>query len=107
MATIHAYRRWGVTGVLVKPSIYVDGKALGRLRNGKFLVAEITPGKHMITSGRTEGGYLVDFESGKHYYFRMGRRLSAGFTGAEPMTLDLVAADEAEREVSNLKPNQQ
>lgn len=106
-ATIHVYRLKSVFASALKPSIYVDGKALERLHNGRYLTAEIPKGKHMITAGRTEVGQFIDFEAGKDYYFRLGHRNVWGtaVSGREPMMLDEVTADVAEKETKGLKHN--
>jgi hypothetical protein len=105
-ATIHVYRAQArVKGIMLHPSIYCDGIEFTRLYRGTFFAAEVSPGKHLITLGRTEVGQLVDVEPGKDYYFRFGHKniLVTAVSGREPLTLTQVSADEARSEMRGLK----
>jgi hypothetical protein len=104
-ATVHVYREKRFVGSAVSPSIYVDGTALQRLHNGSFFVATVPSGKHMITAGRSEVGLFIDFEPGKHYYFRMDHKNWAGTaaSGRQPMFLSQVPAEQAEADMRKLK----
>jgi hypothetical protein len=105
-ATIHVYRAQArVKGIILHPSVYCDGIELTRLYRGTFFTAEVSPGKHLITLGRTEVGQLVDMEHAKDYYFRFGHKnmLVTAVSGREPLTLTQVSADEARSEMKGLK----
>jgi hypothetical protein len=105
-ATIHVYRaKAHIKGIALHPSVYCDGKELTRLFRGTVFVTQIPAGTHMITLGRTEVGQLVDFESGKDYYFRFGHKniLVTAVSGREPLTLTQVSAEEALPEMKALK----
>jgi hypothetical protein len=105
-ATIHVYRAQArIKGIALHPSVYCDGKEITRLYKGTFFTAEILPGKHLITLGRTEVGQLLDMEPGKDYYFRFGHKniVVTAVSGREPLTLTQVSADEALPEMKDLK----
>lgn len=105
-ATIHVYRAQAhIKGIALHPSVYCDGKEITRLHKGTFFSAEIPPGKHLITLGRTEVGLLLEMEPGKDYYFRFGHKniLVTAVSGREPLTLTEVSADEALPEMKGLK----
>jgi len=105
-ATIHVYRAQArIKGIALHPSVYCDGNEITRLHKGTFFTAEILPGKHLITLGRTEVGQLLDMEPGKDYYFRFGHKniLVTAVSGREPLTLTQVSADEALSEMKDLK----
>ena len=89
----------------VHPSIYLDGVELHRLRQGVFFVKSISPGKHIVSVGRSEVGTFMDFEAGKSYYFRFGHKnlFVSGISGSQPLTLNLVPADEARAEIMHLR----
>jgi hypothetical protein len=104
--TIHVYRaKAHIKGIALHPSVYCDGKELTRLYRGTVFVTQIPPGKHMMTLGHTEVGQLVDFESGKDYYFRFGHKniLVTTLSSREPLTLTQVSAEEALPEMKALK----
>lgn len=104
-STIHVYRPSHVVGKLLKPSIYYDGIELQRLHNGTFFVTDVPSGKHMITSGRSEVGLLVDLQPGQHYYFRAGHRNIWRRTldmGVQWAILTQVSRDEALLEMEGL-----
>ena len=105
-ATIHVYRpKARIKARAVHPSIYCDGVELYRLHQGTVFNSKVSAGKHMISVGRSEVGQLVDLEPGKDYYFRFGHKnlLVTGFSGAQPITLTLVAEEEALPEMRGLK----
>ena len=105
-ATIHVYRaKAKMKGILLHPAIYSDGTEIKRLSAGKFLVASLPPGKHMISAGRSEVGQLVDMEPGKHYYFRLGHKnmFAVGLSGVQPITISVVSEEEAKSEMAGLK----
>src|SRR5271169_4896227 len=98
-ATVTVYRPKRTYGKMIKPSIYCDGVELQRLRNGKFFVVSLPPGQHMISSGRSEVGQLVNLQSGKQYFFQLGfQRWVTGFVGIQPVTLSIVSEDKARTE---------
>ena len=105
-ATVTVYRPPRKYGAMIKPSIYCDGIELERLRNGRFFMASLPPGQHMISSGRSEVGQLVNLQAGKQYFFRFGwQRWVTGFVGIQPVTLTLVSEDKARTEMAGLKVN--
>jgi hypothetical protein len=103
-ATIHVYREKHFVGSALSPSFYLDGTGLQRVGNGKFFVATVPTGKHMITAGRSEVGLFVEFEPGKQYYFKIDHHnWTTGFSGVEPMFLLQVTEDQAKAEMRHLK----
>ena len=105
-ARIHVYRaKAKIVGVAIHPSVYCDGIELYRMYPGTFFVAEIAPGKHMISAGRSEVGQLMDLESGKDYYFRFGHKSiwATAVSNVQPITLSLVSEDEALPQMKGLK----
>ena len=105
-ATVYAYRtRVKVMARALRPSIYCDGIEIQRLSNGTFFSHKVPAGKHMISAGRTEVGQLVDLEPGKEYFFKLDHKnaLITDVSGRQPMTLTVVPADTARREMEGLK----
>ena len=102
-ATVSFYRPNRVYGIALHPSIYCDGVELLRLHNGTYFSVKLTPGKHMLSSGRSEVGQFVDLEAGKEYFFRFDLKKSSMFTGAPPVVLVPMAAETAKAEMNGLK----
>jgi hypothetical protein len=104
-ATVHIYRPSHVVGKALNPSIYCDGVEIHKLHNGTFFVVSLPAGKHMITAGRTEVGQFVALEPGKDYYFVLGHKNWAvtAVSGRQPLTLSLVSAEQARREMAGLR----
>ena len=105
-ATIHVYRaKAKIKGIALHPSIYSDGTEIKQISAGRFIVASLPPGKHMISAGRSEVGQLVDMEPGKDYFFRIGHKnmFAVGFSGVQPITISIVSEEEARREMAGLK----
>lgn len=93
-ATLHIFRpNTRIFGAGSKPSIYIDGKALARLARGEDFTATVSPGKHMVTAGRSEVGQFMDFEPGKDYYLRLDFSGRKHWADAEPFVLTPVAAE--------------
>jgi hypothetical protein len=105
-ATVYAYRtKVKFMARALRPSIYCDGIEIQRLANGTFLSHKVPAGKHMISAGRTEVGQLVDLEAGKEYFFKLDHKnvFVSNWSGRQPMTLTVVPADTARREMDGLK----
>jgi len=105
-ATIHVYRaKARLVGIVIRPSIYLDGREIDRLPAGAKLSFHAKPGKHMVTAGRSEVGQLIDFEAGKEYYFRLDHKNTAvtAVTNRQPMMLTPISAEDGPREMDGLK----
>ncbi len=54
--------------------VYVDGRQLGTIQQGKFMVTTVAPGQHTVASGhesvpfRAEAGRTYYFEGDTHWY---------------------------------------
>jgi len=84
--------------------VYIDGTELQPLHNGAFFVATVPTGKHMIICSRsTEGGLLLDFESGRDYYFRFNAKNFHGGFWQGNIFLSQVSSDEAGLEMKKLR----
>jgi len=89
----------------VKAPVYVDGKEVADLQNGRYLTLNLSPGKHMI--GTTKIGRMgsqaeyFDVAPGTTYY------VNFEFPSAWVCTIDIQKADasEATEAIAKLKPN--
>jgi hypothetical protein len=70
-ATIYVYRLREMAGLLNKPSIYVDEKEIARIRNGRFFVVNLDPGRHVIHSQHKPAIVNLDVNPGQVYYIRV------------------------------------
>ncbi len=67
MAKIIVYRYPSFRGGAVEHFVFVDGRLLGTIQQGKFMVAAIAPGDHTVTSGHESVRFHADV--GSTYYF--------------------------------------
>ncbi|HLJ16513.1 MAG TPA: DUF2846 domain-containing protein [Bryobacteraceae bacterium] len=105
-AAVIVYRAPAVMkGRWTHPSVYCDGKELTRIYRGTFFKTTISPGKHIITLGRTEVGQFLEMEPSKAYYFRFGHKniLGTMVSGREPLTLTPVDEATARQEMDGLR----
>jgi hypothetical protein len=70
-ATIHIYRYKRYIASALKPSVYCDGKQVGRVRNGSVLTVHIPAGRHAFTSNDKNSGVDLDLSAGDEIYIRM------------------------------------
>ncbi len=69
--TVVVYRQGKYVGSALKPSIYVDGNEVGRLKNGRYLSLQLAPGKHNFESNQKEAALEVDVKSKDTVYLEM------------------------------------
>jgi hypothetical protein len=66
------FREGHFAGSGLKPSIYVDGKEVARLKNGSYFSMQIEPGKHdLSSSAKHESPLLVEIKPGETSYVQM------------------------------------
>jgi hypothetical protein len=67
-ASLVIFRQAHFTGSALKPSVYVDGREVVRLKNGNYFTMQIEPGKHEITSSaKNEPPLSLDVKDGANY----------------------------------------
>ena len=71
VATIYVYRFRDAYAMVLKPSVFCDGKQLLRVRNGRYAKFEVPAGSHNVTSTYEGNGVNLDFKSGETYYFKV------------------------------------
>jgi len=70
--TVIFYREGHFTGSALKPSIYLDGKELARLKNGTYFTVQVEPGKHEVgSSAKHEPDLAIDVKPGETSYVQM------------------------------------
>jgi hypothetical protein len=90
------------TGSALKPSVYVDGKEMNRLANGRWFSVEVEPGKHnLCSSAKHEPTTVVDLAPNETAYVEMVITMGTWRGGGRLITVDPV---EAEAKVHKLKP---
>jgi hypothetical protein len=70
-ATIIFYRPGAFYGKALKPSIYVDGNDIGRLKSGKYISYQTTVGKHSLASSKKDTVIEVEITSDQPQYVEM------------------------------------
>ena len=70
-ATIIFYRPGAFYGKALHPSIYVDGQEIGRLKSGKYIAYQTTPGKHLLTSSKKDTAVEVTASHDQPQYVEM------------------------------------
>ncbi|HTQ59620.1 MAG TPA: hypothetical protein VMI32_05325 [Candidatus Solibacter sp.] len=65
-ATIVFFRERHYVGSPLKPSIYVDGKEVDRLENGRWFSVHAAPGKHELqSSAKNQPATVIETKSGE------------------------------------------
>jgi hypothetical protein len=70
-ASIIFYRHSAFYGSALKPSVYVDGREVGRLASGKYLVVQTTVGLHTLSSSKEGTGIEATLGSDQTQYVEM------------------------------------
>ena len=96
------FREGHVAGSALKPSVYVDGKEVNRLANGRWFSVEVEPGKHNLgSSAKNEPTTVVDVAPNETAYVEMVITMGTWRGGGRLITVD---PGEAEAKVHKLKP---
>lgn len=99
-ATIIFYRPGAFYGKALKPSIYVDGQEIGRLKSGKYIAYQTTAGKHMLASSKKDTEVEVTASHDQPQYVEM---LIQSGTWRGAGRLIPVPADEGKEKADKLK----
>ncbi|MGC1482286.1 MAG: DUF2846 domain-containing protein [Candidatus Acidiferrum sp.] len=71
-STIVFFRESHYVGSALKPSIYLDGKDLDRLENGRWFSVHAAPGKHELqSSAKNQPATLIETKAGETTYVQM------------------------------------
>lgn len=82
-ATVFVWKSWHVNTLRrITFDVYLDAKPIAKLDRNRFLVARVTPGKHVFSTKRVSAVEL-DCEAGRFYYLRMDT--SSGVTVGHPV----------------------
>ena len=75
-ANIYVVRKARLTGSAVAFEVKLDGTSVGSLSSGTFLLIEVEPGEHILSSQTPENQAVcsVDAVAGKNYFFELKPR---------------------------------
>jgi hypothetical protein len=101
-STIVFFREGHFTGSALKPSIFLDGKELDRMANGRWFSVHAAPGKHDLqSSAKNEPATVIETVAGQTTYVQM-IVVTGTWRGAGRL-LQVAPAD-AQKVVAKLKP---
>jgi len=101
-ATIIFFREHHLTGSALKPSIYVDGKEVDRLANGRWFSVHADPGKHQLqSSAKNEPATVIETVAGATTYVQMVILTGNWRGGGRLLQVD---SGEAQKVIAKLKP---
>ena len=101
-STIVFFREGHFAGSALKPSIFLDGKELDRLANGRWFSVQATPGKHDLqSSAKNEPATAIETVAGQTTYVQM--IVVVGTWRGAGRLLQVAPAD-AQKVVAKLKP---
>lgn len=111
--TVVVYRASKYVGSALKPSVYVDGSEVGRLKNGRYMSFRLAPGKHSFESSmKKEPALGVEVKSNETVYLEMvllpgnwrggGRLVPVAQEDAKNALLKLKPLDEKQADVSEV-----
>ena len=102
-STIIFFREGHFAGSALKPSIFLDGKELDRLANGRWFSVQAAPGKHDLqSSAKNEPATAIETVAGQTTYVQM--IVVVGTWRGAGRLLQVAPAD-AQKVVAKLKPN--
>jgi hypothetical protein len=101
-STIVFFREGHFAGSALKPSIFLDGKELDRLANGRWFSVQTVPGKHDLqSSAKNEPATAIETVPGQTTYVQM--IVVVGTWRGAGRLLQVAPAD-AQKVVAKLKP---
>lgn len=68
---VNVYRYKQYMGKGLRPSIYVDEKDAARLQDGRYVVLQLTAGKHTFRSNDAQSQVELDLKPDEQYYIRI------------------------------------
>ena len=102
VSTIVFFREHHMTGSALKPSIYLDGKEIDRLANGRWFSVQADPGKHQLqSSAKNEPATVIETVPGETTYVQMVILMGNWRGGGRLLQVD---AGEAQKVITKLKP---
>jgi hypothetical protein len=100
--TITFFREGHFAGSALKPSVYLDGKELDRLTNGRWFSVQAAPGKHELqSSAKNEPATVIETQAGQTTYVQM--IVVTGTWRGGGRLLQAAPAD-AQKVIAKLKP---
>lgn len=101
-STIVFFREGHFTGSALKPSIYLDGKEVDRLTNGRWFEVHAEPGKHELqSSAKNQPATIIETKAGETTYVQMVVVTGNWRGGGRLLQVD---ANDAQKVISKLKP---
>lgn len=101
-STITFFRESHYVGSALKPSIYLDGKELDRLENGRWFSVHAAPGKHELqSSAKNQPATVIETKAGETTYVQMVIVSGNWRGGGRLMEVD---SDGAQKILAKLKP---
>lgn len=101
-STIVFFREGHFTGSALKPSIYVDGKEVDRLANGRWFSVHAEPGKHQLqSSAKNEPATVIETVAGETTYVQMVILTGNWRGGGRLLQVD---PEQAQKVITKLKP---
>jgi hypothetical protein len=101
-STIIFFRESHFTGSALKPSIYLDGKEMDRLTNGRWFSVHAEPGKHQLqSSAKNEPATVIETVAGGTTYVQMVILTGNWRGGGRLLQVD---AGDAQKVIAKLKP---
>lgn len=96
------FRESHYVGKALKPSVYVDGKQVARLENGRWFSMSIAPGKHEVSSSaKDEAATVINVAAGETDYVQMVITTGTWRGSGRLMQVDPA---EAQNKITKLKP---
>jgi|GEM_PF-3052528 len=101
-STIVFFRESRFTGSALKPSIFVDGKEMDRLANGRWFSVHAEAGKHQLqSSAKNEPATVIETVAGGTTYVQMVILTGNWRGGGRLLQVD---AGDAQKVIAKLKP---
>lgn len=103
-STIIFFRESHIVGSGLRPSVYVDGRGVARLANGRWFSYSVEPGKHKLeSSAKHQPATVVETAPGETIYVQMVTVAGTWRGGGRLLQVD---PEEARKIIAKLKPKE-
>ena len=70
-ARVYIYRNKHFTGMALSPSVFCDGKPVGRMENGSYFMIDLPSGAHSFHSNGKQKDFVLNLQPGQQYYLQV------------------------------------
>lgn len=101
-ATVYFYRSRKFVAQALAPDVYCDESPVARIANGRYLIARVPAGKHLLRSTDKQSGIEMDVQPDTEYFIRVDM-VSGAWTAHGRTTL--TSPEQGRNDLAKFKAN--